>query len=93
MSLIKYKGAEMSNKLVGSSLTREMLERGDEQVWCAVSNDSEAHAMSIIENSDYSSLVYITSFHDDEFICRAGKSCRFAIPVRKIELTQKEVGL
>ena len=67
MSLIKYKGAEMSNKLVGSSLTREMLERGDEQVWCAVSNDSEAHAMSIIENSDYSSLVYITSFHDDEF--------------------------
>lgn len=93
MSLIKYKGAEMSNKLVGSSLTREMLERGDEQVWCAVSNDSEAHAMSIIENSDYSSLVYIKSFHDDEFICRAGKSWRFAIPVRKIELTQKEVGL
>lgn len=93
MSLIKYKGAEMSNKLVGSSLTREMLERGDEQVWCAVSNDSEAHAMTIIENSDYSSLVYITSFHDDEFICRAGKSWRFAIPVRKTELTQKEVGL
>lgn len=83
----------MNTKLVGSSLTREMLEHGDEQVWCAVSNESEAHAMSIIENSDYSSLVYITSFHDDEFICRAGKSCRFAIPVRKIELTQKEVGL
>lgn len=83
----------MSAKLVGSSLTREMLESGDTQIWCAVSNDSEAHAMTIIENSDYSLLVYITSFNDGEFVCREGESWRFAIPVRKIELTQKEVGL
>lgn len=83
----------MSAKLFGSSLTREMLKKGNKQIWCAVSNDSEEHAMTIIENSHYSLLVYITSFNDDEFICREGESWRFAIPVRKIELTQEEVGL
>ena len=83
----------MSAKLVGSSLTRIMLERGDKHIWCAVSNDSEGHAMTVIDEFDYSLLVYITSFHDGEFLCKDGGSWRFAIPVRKIELTPKEAGL
>ena len=42
----------MLSKLVGSDLTRAMLERGDQQVWCAVSNESEQDAINTIKNVD-----------------------------------------
>lgn len=38
----------MNDVLLGNDLTCAMLERGDKQVWCAVSNISIEQAMSTI---------------------------------------------
>lgn len=82
----------MSNKLAGSHLARAMLDRGDEQIWCAVSNDSDEHAMCITEHADYEFLTHIVSF-DDGFSCTEGVKWQYAVPVKKVQLTQDEVGL
>lgn len=83
----------MSSELVGSDLTRAILERGNEQVWCAVSNDSEQDAMSTIRNVDDRFITHIVSFEEGCFLCKEGKVWQFAVPVKKIPLTQDEVGL
>ncbi len=79
-------------ELKGSDLTQAMLERGDRMVWCAVSNVSDKHAMETVESGYYELLVPIVSF-DDGFVCRQGNSWRHAVPVKKCELTQEDVGL
>ncbi|WP_198331392.1 hypothetical protein [Psychrobacter aquimaris] len=83
----------MSTKLVGSSLTRAMLERGDKQVWCAVSNESEQDAMNTIKNVDGKFIVHIIASEDGCFICKEEGSWKHAVPIKKIPLTQNEVGL
>lgn len=79
-------------ELQGSRLAQAMLERGDTQVWCAVSNVSDAHAIATIENGYYELLVPIVSF-EEGFVCQQGDLWRHAVPVKKVELTQAEIGL
>ncbi|MEC5210673.1 hypothetical protein RCH20_001749 [Psychrobacter sp. PL15] len=83
----------MSNELTGSNLTRAMLDRGDKQVWCATSNDSDEDAMATINSADYSFLRHIISFDNNCFFCKEGHSWQHAVPVKKIALTQDELGL
>jgi len=83
----------MSTKLIGSDLTRVMLERGNEQVWCAVSNDSEQDAMATIRNIDGNFIMHIVSFEDGCFLCKKEATWKYAIPIKKTKLTQDEAGL
>ena len=46
----------MSTRLRGSVLTCAMLARGDKQVLCAVSNESDEQAMASIDSTEYDSL-------------------------------------
>lgn len=83
----------MSPQLIGSDLTRAMLERGDQQVWCAVSNESEQDAISTIRNVDGRFIMHIVSFEDGCFHCKEDSTWSYAVPIKKILLTQDEVGL
>ncbi len=83
----------MNIELSGSDLTRIMLERGDKQVWCAVSNDSDDNAMSIIKNTNDNFIMYIVAFKESYFFCNQGEAWQYAVPVKKTELTQHELGL
>ncbi|WP_079691582.1 hypothetical protein [Psychrobacter sp. DAB_AL43B] len=83
----------MSSKLIGSDLTRAMLERGDKQVWCAVSNESEQDAINTIKNVDGRFIMHIVSFENECFLCEEEGTWKYAIPIKKIPLTQDEVGL
>ena len=83
----------MLSKLVGSDLTRAMLERGDEQVWCAVSNESEQDAISTIKNVDGRFIMHIVSFEEGCFLCKEDSTWSYAVPIKKTLLTQDEVGL
>lgn len=93
MRSIKYKGAKMNSKLLGSDLTRAMLERGDKQVWCAVSNESEQDAMNTIKNIDGNFIMHIVTFKDGCFFCKEDSTWLYAVPIKKTLLTQDEVGL
>lgn len=83
----------MSSELVGSDLTRAILERGDKQVWCAVSNESEQDAMNTIKNIDGNFIMHIVSFEDGYFLCKEEGTWKHAVPIKKTPLTQNEVGL
>ncbi|MGP5337819.1 hypothetical protein [Psychrobacter maritimus] len=83
----------MNNRLSGSGLTRAMLERGDEQVWCAVSHKSAEHAMETIINVSSDFIMHIVAFEDGHFLCKEGGRWKYAIPIKKVEITQEEVGL
>lgn len=83
----------MSHQLVGSDLTLAMLKRGDEQVWCAVSNESHEHAMTTIRNINGDFIVHIVGFEDSCFLCKEGGTWKYAVPIKKTPLTQNEVGL
>ncbi len=80
-------------ELQGSRLTQAILERSDTGVWCAVSNVNDDHAMATIDNGYYELLVTIVSFEQDRFVCEQGNVWRYAVPIKKVELTQEEVGL
>ena len=77
---------------MGSNLTRAMLNRGDKPVWCAVNNNGDEQAMAAIDNYDYSNTVHISSFDSSFFLCDSGITWRYAVPIRKTEITQAEVG-
>lgn len=80
----------MNTNLVGSNLTSAMLNRGDVQVWCAVSNDSDEQAITTINNADYNCIQRITSFDGDYFFCSEGNPWVCAVPVKRIEIKQSE---
>ena len=82
----------MSNKLSGSSLTQKMLEHGHEKLWCAVSNDSDEHAITAINNSERSFLEYIVFSNNGHFLCEDGTTWQYAVPVEKVEMTKEEAG-
>lgn len=81
------------NTLSGNDLTRAMLERGDEQIWCAVSHESVEHAMKTIKDINGDFIMHIVAFEDGCFLCKEGGTWKYAIPIKKTELTQDEVGL
>ncbi|SNT70151.1 hypothetical protein [Psychrobacter sp. LV10R520-6] len=82
---------KVNNDLIGSNLTRTMLERGDKQIWCAIDNDSDKQAMT--EYEGYRFTAYITFFTDGKFYSTGGVSWSYAVPIQLGELTQEEVGL
>ena len=82
---------KINNDLMGSKLTRMMLERGNKQIWCAVDNDSDKEAMTAYEG--YNLTAYITSCTNGIFYSRDGVPWSYAVPIQLSELTQKEVGL
>lgn len=59
-----------STALTGSDLTRAMLARGDEQIWCAVSDNSDTEAMQDLVNNDFTAM--IVSASDHSFLCADG---------------------
>lgn len=81
----------MNQELTGSDLTRAMLERGDKQIWCAVSDDSDKEAMSDQVDNDFTAR--IVSFKDGNFYCSSGTTWAFAVPIKIVTLTQNEAGL
>lgn len=82
----------LNKELKGSNLASAMLERGDERVWCAVSNDSDEYAMTKINNADYSCLKHIISFNNNHFFCEDETSWQYAVPVKKVEITPQDAG-
>ena len=83
----------MNDELLVSDLTRAMLERGDEQVLCAVSNESEQDAIKTIKNIDGNFIMHIVAFEDGYFLCKEESTWLYAVPIKKTLLTQDEVGL
>ena len=83
----------MNDELLVSDLTRAMLERGDEQVLCAVSNESEQDAIKTIKIIDGNFIMHIVAFEDGCFLCKEESTWSYAVPIKKTLLTQDEVGL
>lgn len=71
---------KVNNDLIGSNLTRTMLERGDKQIWCAIDNDSDKQAMT--EYEGYRFTAYITFLLTENFIrqvvCHGHMLCQFS---------------
>lgn len=83
----------MNRELAGSELTRAMLRRGDNQVWCVTSNESDAKALDAISNENYGWICHIVSFSDGYFFCSKGHAWPYAFPIKKATIRQSEVGL
>lgn len=81
----------MNKELIGSHLTRAMLSRGDQQVWCATSHESDKHALAAINDKDYSKISRIVSFDDGYFFCSTGNRWAYALPIKKVALTHAEL--
>lgn len=83
----------MRKNLSYSNLVRKMLEEGRNSVRCIVSNDSDEHAMTILDNAEHSFFKHIVSFRDGHFFCQDRTAWKYAVPIKKVEMTQQEVGL
>ena len=83
----------MSDILSGSDLTRAILEHDNKEVLCVVSNESDNQAMTSIISADQPCVFRIASFYNDRFVCKNGNLWQYAVPVKKVALTQAEVGL
>ncbi|WP_350562191.1 hypothetical protein [Psychrobacter sp. CAL346-MNA-CIBAN-0220] len=80
----------MNNKLTGSDLTRAMLKRGDQQIWCAVEDSSDEEAMADQINNDFTAR--IVSFTDGSFFCTGGMAWLFAVPIKISAMSLGEAG-
>lgn len=77
--------------LTGSELTRVMLERGWQEVWCAVDDHSDEEAMRDHYGNDFTA--HIVSYHEHKFYCTAGMAWSCAVPIKITALTAREVKL
>lgn len=75
----------MDNELKGSDLTRAMLARGDEKVWCAIANESDERAMTNLNGNYF--MAYIVAFEDGLFYCTSGMPWLCAVPVKIVPMT------
>lgn len=81
----------MGHKLIGSDLTRAMLKRGDKQIWCAIGDESDGHAMMDHDTNDFTA--HIMSFNDGNFYCTGGMPWGYAVPIKIVEIIQHDIGL
>jgi hypothetical protein len=81
----------MSHELKGSDLTRAMLARGDENIWCAVCDESDKQAMMDQCGNDFTA--YIVSFNDGYFYCSAGMPWSYAVPIKISAVMPFEVSI
>nr|QJS05602.1 hypothetical protein [Psychrobacter sp.] len=72
-------------ELRGSDLTRAMLERGDEKVWCAISDESDKQAITDLTCNDF--MAHIVAFEDGFFYCTGGMQWLHAVPAKIIPMT------
>ena len=80
----------MDSGMVGSALTRSMLENGHQEIWCAVSDVSDEDAMEDQVGNDFTAC--IVDFRDGQFYCTADNGWSHAVPIEVRALTQSEVG-
>ncbi len=76
----------LGDRLTGSHLTRAMLTRGDKQVWCAVTDDSDEEAIKDLVGNDFTAL--IASFNEDSFFCTSGMQWSFAVPIKVVTVIE-----
>lgn len=76
----------INNELIGSHLTRLMLQRENKPVWCTVSDNSDEEAMQDIVDHDFT--LFITSYKEGRFYCTDGRPWSFAVPIKIVEVTQ-----
>ena len=79
----------MDGGMVGSALTRSMLENGRQEIWCAVSDVSDEDAMKDLVGNDFTAC--IVDFRDGQFYCTADNGWSHAVPIEVRALTQSEV--
>ncbi len=82
---------KMNNQLKGSDLTRAMLKNGEQNIWCAVDDESDEHAITDHENNDFTAR--IVSFVDGKFICTSGAPWTYAVPIKIVPIKQEDAGL
>ena len=82
----------MNRELKGSNLASAMLERGDEKVWCAVSNDSDEHAMTKINNADYICLKHISLLIIIIFFAKTKRHGNMLCPLKKLRSLNRTRG-
>lgn len=75
-----------STKVLGSDLTRSMLMSGNQEIWCAVSDESDEEAMMDLYGNDFTA--YIVSFYDGQFYCNNGRAWAFAVPIKIVAVEQ-----
>ncbi|OXL21545.1 hypothetical protein [Psychrobacter sp. DAB_AL32B] len=78
----------MDNELRGSDLTRAMLERGDENVWCAIADESDEQAMTAHDSNAFTA--HIVAFKDGSFYCTGGMRWLYAVPIKIKEILQHD---
>lgn len=83
--------AAINTELTGSNLTRAMLNRSDQQVWCTVSDDSDEEAMQDLVNNDFTA--FISSFNEYQFYSSSGVHWSFAVPIRIVATTESDADL
>ncbi len=81
----------MNTVVVGSELTRSMLEDGHQDVWCAVSDESDENAMEDQVGNDFTAR--IVTFKEGQFYCESGTPWQFAVPIKIVALTQNDTSL
>ncbi len=82
-------GVILNTELMGSNLTRAMLNRGDKPVWCVVADNSDKEAMENLLGNDFTA--YIANFDKGSFYCTAGMEWKFAVPIKIIAMTATEM--
>ncbi len=81
----------MNTVVVGSELTRSMLEKGHQDIWCAVSDESDEDAMEDQMSNDFTAR--IVAFREGHFYCAGDMPWLFAVPIKVVALTQNDTPL
>jgi len=79
------------HELRGSNLTRAMLARGEERIWCAVGDEGDQQAMMDHSGNDFTA--YIVSYSNGYFYCSAGTAWEFAVPIKICAVMQYEAAV
>ena len=78
----------MDDTLTGSYLTRAMLERDYQNIWCAVGDESDQQATSYLKGNDFTA--YIVKFQNGYFYCDGGMEWLYAVPIKIRAITYTE---
>ena len=78
----------MDDTLTGSYLTRAMLERDYQNIWCAVDDESDQQATSYLKGNDFTA--YIVKFQNVYFYCDGGMEWLYAVPIKIRAITYTE---
>ncbi|MBF0657362.1 hypothetical protein IPZ60_01250 [Psychrobacter sp. NG25] len=79
----------MNKVLIGSDLTRVMLENGCQDIWCAVDDNSDEDAMRDQIENDFTAR--IVSCDNEKFYCTAGMAWLCAVPIKVLPMTLSDV--